>query len=118
MPAHQRAKILETIVHLLKEWTEEAAKIIALEVSKPIQTAIGEVARTIETYKFFADEAKRIHGETLPLDAAKDGENRLAYTVREPIGVIGAITPFNFPMNLVAHKVGLVRPLKVGTRSC
>lgn len=106
MPAHKRAEILENLVHLLQDRAEEAAEIIALEAAKPIVTARQEVSRTIETYKFAAEEAKRIHGETLPLDAARGGENRLAYTVREPIGVIGAITPFNFPMNLVAHKVG------------
>ncbi|EGQ26486.1 aldehyde dehydrogenase family protein [Mammaliicoccus sciuri] len=106
MPAYQRAEILENLVSLLQERSEEAAEIIALEAAKPIATARGEVIRTIETYKFAAEEAKRIHGETLPLDAARGGVNRLAYTVREPLGVIGAITPFNFPMNLVAHKVG------------
>ncbi|MED1645309.1 aldehyde dehydrogenase family protein [Brevibacillus agri] len=106
MPAHRRAAILESLVSLLRERSEEAATIIAQEAAKPIAVARGEVARTIETYKFAAEEAKRIHGETLPLDAAPGGEGRLAYTLREPIGVIGAITPFNFPMNLVAHKVG------------
>lgn len=106
MPAYQRAAILEKISGLMNERLEEAAKIIALEAGKPIKTARGEVIRTIQTYKFAAEEAKRIHGETLPLDAAIGGEGRLAYTVREPLGVIGAITPFNFPMNLVAHKVG------------
>ncbi|OCA92915.1 aldehyde dehydrogenase family protein [Pseudobacillus wudalianchiensis] len=106
LPAYQRAEILENLVRILEERREEAAGIIALEAAKPITTARGEVARTIETYKFAAEEAKRIHGETLPLDAASGGVNRLAYTMREPIGVIGAITPFNFPMNLVAHKVG------------
>ncbi|WP_126427862.1 aldehyde dehydrogenase family protein [Brevibacillus marinus] len=106
MPAHQRAAILEKLVSLLQQRAEEAARTIALEAAKPIATAQTEVARTIQTYKFAAEEAKRIHGETLPLDAAPGGENRLAYTVREPLGVIGAITPFNFPMNLVAHKVG------------
>jgi acyl-CoA reductase-like NAD-dependent aldehyde dehydrogenase len=106
MPAHQRAEILEKLSQLLEERAEEAAQILALEAAKPITTAKAEVARTIETYKFAAEEAKRIHGETIPLDAARGGEGRIAYTVREPIGVIGAITPFNFPMNLVAHKVG------------
>jgi acyl-CoA reductase-like NAD-dependent aldehyde dehydrogenase len=106
MPAYQRARILEKMAALLNERLEEAAKIIALEAGKPIKTARGEVIRTIQTYKFAAEEAKRIHGETLPLDAAIGGEGRLAYTVREPLGVVGAITPFNFPMNLVAHKVG------------
>jgi acyl-CoA reductase-like NAD-dependent aldehyde dehydrogenase len=106
MPAHQRAAILEKVAGLLQEKAEEAAQIIALEAAKPITTAKAEVARTIQTYKFSAEEAKRIHGETIPLDAAPGGENRVAFTVREPIGVIGAITPFNFPMNLVAHKLG------------
>lgn len=107
-PAHQRAKILENLVKLLEERAGEAAEIITLEEAKPITTAKGEVARTIENYKFAAEEAKRIHGETLPLDAASGGENRLTYTKREPIGIIiiGAITPFNFSMNLAAHKVG------------
>lgn len=106
MPAHERAAILEKVVALLQQRANEAATIIAKEAAKPITTAKAEVARTIQTYKFAAEEAKRIHGETIPLDAAPGGEHRVAFTVREPIGVIGAITPFNFPMNLVAHKLG------------
>ncbi|TCP30857.1 acyl-CoA reductase-like NAD-dependent aldehyde dehydrogenase [Scopulibacillus darangshiensis] len=106
MSLHQRAAILEKLAHLLEENKQKAAKIIALEAAKPLSAALGEVERTVQTYKFAAEEAKRIHGETLPLDAAPGGDNRIAYTKREPIGVIGAITPFNFPMNLVAHKVG------------
>ncbi|OUM87675.1 MAG: aldehyde dehydrogenase [Bacillus thermozeamaize] len=106
MPAHQRSAILGRLVSLLEQRVEEAARIIALEAAKPITTAKTEVARTIQTYRFSAEEAKRIGGETIPMDAAPMGENRIAYTVREPLGVIGAITPFNFPMNLVAHKVG------------
>lgn len=106
LPAYQRATLLERISHLMGERMEEAARIIALEAGKPIKTARGEVIRTIQTYKFAAEEAKRMHGETIPLDAAVGGEGRVAYTVRETLGVIGAITPFNFPMNLVAHKVG------------
>ncbi|WP_442594193.1 aldehyde dehydrogenase family protein [Neobacillus sp. D3-1R] len=105
-PAFQRAEILENLVSLLKEQREECAKIIAQEAAKPLKTARAEVDRTIMTYLFAAQEARRIHGETIPLDAAPGGENRVTYTVREPIGVIAAITPFNFPMNLVAHKVG------------
>ncbi|HZG72041.1 MAG TPA: aldehyde dehydrogenase family protein [Chondromyces sp.] len=106
MPIHQRSAILDQLVKLLVERSEEAAKIISLEAAKPITTAREEVRRTIQTYKFAAQEATRIGGETISLDAAPGGENRLAYTVREPLGVIGAITPFNFPMNLVAHKLG------------
>ncbi|MFB7638200.1 aldehyde dehydrogenase family protein [Peribacillus butanolivorans] len=106
MPAYQRADILEKVVALLIENAEEAAEIISRESAKPIMFAKAEVGRTIETYKFSAEEAKRIHGETIPFDAAVGGVGRIGYTIREPIGVIGAITPFNFPMNLVAHKVG------------
>jgi acyl-CoA reductase-like NAD-dependent aldehyde dehydrogenase len=106
MPAYERANILNNLSRLLAERSEEAARIIALEAAKPITMARAEVDRSVETYKFAAEEAKRIHGETIPLDAAPGGEGRVAYTVREPLGVIGAITPFNFPMNLVAHKVG------------
>ncbi len=106
MPAHQRAAILEQLARLLEERKEEAARLIALEGSKPLKAARAEVARTIETYKFSAEEAKRIHGETVPLDAAATGEGKFGYTIKEPVGVVGAITPFNFPMNLVAHKVG------------
>jgi len=97
---------LENVVDILTERAEEAAKVISNESAKPITFARAEVARTIETYKFAAEEAKRIHGETIPFDAASGGVGRIGYTLREPIGVIGAITPFNFPMNLVAHKVG------------
>ncbi|MDQ0201234.1 aldehyde dehydrogenase family protein [Neobacillus ginsengisoli] len=106
MPAFERSAILEKMVELLKERADEAAEVIAIESAKPISFAKGEVSRTIETYKFAAEEAKRIHGETIPFDAAPGGVGRIGYTVRNPIGVIGAITPFNFPMNLVAHKVG------------
>lgn len=106
MPLYERAAILEKLASLLESRLEEAAQVIAAESAKPIRTAREEVIRTVQTYKFAAEEAKQIHGETLPLDAAPGGVNRIAYTVREPIGVVGAITPFNFPMNLVAHKVG------------
>ncbi|WP_241236289.1 aldehyde dehydrogenase family protein [Brevibacillus marinus] len=106
LPAHERAAILEKLVRLLERHFDECARLIATEAAKPLTTAKGEVARTIQTYRFSAEEAKRIHGETIPMDAAPGGEGRIAYTIRQPLGVIAAITPFNFPMNLVAHKVG------------
>ncbi|WP_028403204.1 aldehyde dehydrogenase family protein [Ectobacillus panaciterrae] len=106
MPAHKRAAILGQLVKQLQERREELAQIIALEAGKPLKAALGEVDRTIATYIFAQEEAKRIHGETIPLDAAPGGEGRISYTVRNPIGVVAAITPFNFPANLVAHKVG------------
>ncbi|UOY93072.1 aldehyde dehydrogenase family protein [Ectobacillus sp. JY-23] len=106
LPAHKRATILGELIAQLKERHEELARTIALEAGKPLQAARGEVDRTIATYQFAQEEAKRIHGETIPLDAAMGGEGRVAYTTRQPIGVVAAITPFNFPANLVAHKVG------------
>lgn len=106
MPSHQRASILEKLVALLEKNADECARLIALEAAKPWTTAKAEVVRTIQTYKFAAEEARRIHGETIPMDAAPGGEDRVAYTIRQPLGVVAAITPFNFPMNLVAHKVG------------
>ncbi|MFD3450043.1 aldehyde dehydrogenase family protein [Microbacteriaceae bacterium 4G12] len=106
LSAYERAAILEKVVQQLQERKEEFAQIIVQEAAKPIKAARGEVDRTIQTYKVAAEEAKRMSGETIPLDAAPGADGRIAYTVRKPIGVIGAITPFNFPMNLVAHKVG------------
>lgn len=106
LTAFEKAEILEKLVRLLHENRVKAAQIISLESAKPLKFSLGEVDRTIETYKFAAEEAKRIHGEIIPLDAARNGANKLGYTLREPIGVVAAITPFNFPMNLVAHKVG------------
>lgn len=106
LTAFQRAEILEQLSRLFLENREEAASIISLESAKPLKYAYAEIDRTIETYKFAAEEAKRLSGEMIPMDASKNGEGRFAYTIREPIGVIAAITPFNFPQNLVAHKVG------------
>lgn len=106
MPAHKRAAILDKVSRLLEERRQEAARVIALEAAKPWKAALGEVDRTVQTYKFAAEEAKRISGETFAMDAAPGGEGRAAYTLREPVGTVAAITPFNFPMNLVAHKLG------------
>ncbi|MED2710140.1 MULTISPECIES: aldehyde dehydrogenase family protein [Bacillus cereus group] len=106
LTAYDRATILEKVAQIMDERREEFAEIIAKEAAKSIRAARGEVDRTVLTYKFAAEEAKRIYGETLPLDAAPGADGRIAYTIRKPIGVIGAITPFNFPLNLVAHKVG------------
>ncbi|MFE4705503.1 aldehyde dehydrogenase family protein [Peribacillus simplex] len=106
LTALERSNILERAAGIFKERLEECALILAKENAKPLKAARGEILRTIETYKFAAEEAKRIHGETIPMDAAKNGKGRFAYTKREPLGVIAAITPFNFPFNLVAHKLG------------
>ena len=105
MPAHQRAAILEKTSGLIAENREEIARTIAQEAGKSWKYAVGEVNRSTETFKFAAEEAKQIHGETVPMDASGGGEGRLGFFLRFPIGVIGAIPPFNFPINLAAHKV-------------
>jgi len=106
MTSLERSTILEKVSKLFEEKSEDAAAILVNECAKPIKAARAEITRTIETYKFAAEEAKRIHGETIPMDAAKNGKGRFAFTIREPLGIIAAITPFNFPFNLVAHKLG------------
>ncbi|WP_298830163.1 aldehyde dehydrogenase family protein [uncultured Planococcus sp.] len=106
LTALERSTILEKVAHLLEEQFEECALILTKENAKPLKSARGEILRTIETYKFAAEEAKKLTGETIPMDAAKGGKGRFGFTRREPVGVIGAITPFNFPFNLVAHKLG------------
>lgn len=105
MPAYQRSKILENTSTLLEENLEEFARTISLEAGKSIKYSRIEISRAIDTFKFASEEAKQIHGETIPIDASKAGEGRMGFFMRVPKGIIGAITPFNFPLNLVAHKV-------------
>jgi acyl-CoA reductase-like NAD-dependent aldehyde dehydrogenase len=104
-PAHRRSKILRTAADILSARQEEIAAIICREAGKAWKYSMAEVARSVETFTFAAEEAKRIHGETIPMDASAAGENRVGFYFRTPVGVVGAITPFNFPLNLVAHKV-------------
>ncbi|MED3651135.1 aldehyde dehydrogenase family protein [Heyndrickxia sporothermodurans] len=105
-PAHARAKILAKVATIMEERSEELAKIIALEAAKSIRNAREEISRTVQTYRFAAEAAKSNYGEQIPMDAAEGGEKRFGFTIKTPIGVVTAITPFNFPFNLVAHKVG------------
>lgn len=105
MPAHQRAAILYRVSGLIERNGSDLAQLMTRESGKPIRYTRGEVSRAVETFVFAAEEAKRIHGETVPLDAAKSGTGKLGYYMRVPVGVVAAITPFNFPLNLVAHKV-------------
>ncbi len=105
-PAHRRAAILSKAVQILDRRREEIAALICREAGKAWKYSVGEVSRGMETFRFSAEEAKRIHGETVPLDASPTGEGRLGFYLRSPVGVVAAITPFNFPLNLVAHKVG------------
>ena len=105
LPAWRRAEVLDTAARLLTEREEEFARGIAEESAKPIRTARVEAQRAVSTFTFAAVEARTLTGEMVPMDASSAGEGKLAFTLRVPIGVVGAITPFNFPLNLVAHKV-------------
>jgi acyl-CoA reductase-like NAD-dependent aldehyde dehydrogenase len=84
---------------------DEAARQIAAEAGKPLKAARVEVARAMSTYTMAAVAARTLAGEVVPMDASQAGEGKLAFTLRLPIGVVGAISPFNFPLNLVAHKI-------------
>lgn len=106
LTAAERGAILDRLSALLLVHREEIAAIITAEAGKGIAFSRGEVDRSAETFKFAADEARRLCGELIPFDAAVSGKNRFGYYKRYPIGVVAAITPFNFPLNLVAHKVG------------
>jgi acyl-CoA reductase-like NAD-dependent aldehyde dehydrogenase len=105
LPAHKRAEILVKVVAGIARRHEEAAQLICAESGKPLKTARVEVSRAMSTYTFAAVEARKLAGEMVPMDAAQAGEGKLAFTLRRPIGVVGAISPFNFPLNLVAHKL-------------
>jgi acyl-CoA reductase-like NAD-dependent aldehyde dehydrogenase len=105
LPLWKRAEILDKAAHLLAERQEEFAKIIAAEAAKPIKTARVEADRASGTFLFAAAEARKLTGEMVALDASAPGEGKLGFTLRVPIGVVGAISPFNFPLNLVAHKL-------------
>ncbi len=105
LPAHERARILDRVAELLRERHDEATRLISAEAGKPMKAARVEAQRAVSTYTFAAVEARRLSGETVPMDASSAGEGKLAFTLRVPIGVVGAISPFNFPLNLVAHKI-------------
>ena len=105
LPAHRRAEILQFVAEGIDARREEMAHTIAAESGKALKYARLEVARGIGTFVIAAEEAKRIHGETVPMDAVTAGEGYVGYWTRRPVGVVAAITPFNFPLNLVAHKV-------------
>ncbi|MBI3359203.1 MAG: aldehyde dehydrogenase family protein [Nitrospirae bacterium] len=105
VPSYKRAEALQKIADGLKEKREEIARMITLESAKPITDARVEVARAVNTFTIASEEAKRIGGEFIPLDLMSGSEGRQGLTRRVPIGPIVGISPFNFPLNLVAHKV-------------
>ena len=106
LPQWRRAEILDKAALLLAERQEDFARCIALEAAKPIRTARGEAQRAVSTLQFSAVVARSLAGEVVPLEASAAGEGKLGFILRVPIGVVGAIAPFNFPLNLVVHKLG------------
>jgi acyl-CoA reductase-like NAD-dependent aldehyde dehydrogenase len=105
LPAHKRAEILVRVAGALGKRADEAARLITAEAGKPLKAARVEVARAMSTYTMAAVEARKLTGTMIPMDASQAGEGKLAFTQRLPIGIVGAISPFNFPLNLVAHKI-------------
>ncbi len=105
MPAHERASILMTISAELRSRRDKVARTISAEAGKPIRDATIEAERAAMTFHVAAEEARRLGGEVIPIDLAPHGQHRVALTRRYPIGPIAAISPFNFPLNLTAHKI-------------
>ncbi len=105
IPAHERATILDRVATLLAERADDAARTISAEAGKPMKAARVEAARAVSTFTMAAVEARKLAGTVIPMDASPAGVGKLAFTLRQPIGIVGAISPFNFPLNLVAHKV-------------
>ena len=106
MPAYRRFEILRKAADLLEERSDEIGRTITMEEGKVISEGLTEAARAVQTISLSAEEAKRLYGETVPLDAAPTWTGQFGFTIRVPCGVVAAISPFNFPLNLVAHKVG------------
>src|SRR5439155_4092517 len=105
LPAHKRAEILVRVAGYLGRRHDEVARTISDEAGKPMKAARVEAQRAVSTYTFAAVEARKLAGQVVPMDASPAGEGKLAFTLRMPIGIVGAISPFNFPLNLVAHKI-------------
>jgi len=106
IPGFERHAILHRAAQLMRERIDDLGRTISSEEGKPIGEGRFEVERSIETMELSAEEAKRLYGEVLPLDGAPGGATKFGFTLRVPCGVVAAITPFNFPMNLVCHKIG------------
>jgi acyl-CoA reductase-like NAD-dependent aldehyde dehydrogenase len=105
-PQHERAAVLDRAAHLVGERTEDLALSIAAEAGKPLKTARVEAERCVDTLTFSATEARKLTGGTVPMEASPAGAGKLGVMLRVPYGAVGAISPFNFPLNLVAHKLG------------
>jgi glyceraldehyde-3-phosphate dehydrogenase (NADP+) len=106
LPGYERFQILRRTADAMLARQKELGRLISLEEGKTLAEGIFEAGRAAETIELSAEEAKRLGGEVLPLDGAPGGAGKLGFTLRVPCGVVVAITPFNFPLNLVCHKVG------------
>jgi acyl-CoA reductase-like NAD-dependent aldehyde dehydrogenase len=106
LPLVDRAEMLERAAALVAVRAEEFARVISAESGKPIAAARGEVARAVDTLQLSGEEARQIRGSTIPVDAVRGGVGLFAFERPAPLGVVAAITPFNFPLNLVCHKLG------------
>src|SRR6187397_1566216 len=105
LPAHKRAEVLVRVAGYLGRRHEEVAQTISAEAGKPLKSARVEASRAMSTFTMAAVEARKLTGEMVPMDASQAGAGKLAFTLRQPVGIVGAISPFNFPLNLVAHKL-------------
>lgn len=105
LPAHERARILDDAAAAIAVEPDRFARTITAESAKPITTARAEVARAVDTFRFAAAAARTFAGEVVPMEASTAGEGKLGFVLRVPVGVVVGISPFNFPLNLVAHKV-------------
>jgi len=105
MSSRKLSRILNDIHQDLKEKHQEISELITLETGKPIRESKVEMDRSLQTLIMAAEESKRIHGETVPLDAAIAGRSAFGFTIKIPLGVVAAITPFNYPVNLAIHKL-------------
>ena len=103
---YERYEIIMRAANLMRERREAFAEALSAEAGKPIRDARGEIDRAYQTLILSAEEAKRLRGETVPLAGAPGCQRRMAFTIRRPLGIVCAITPFNFPVNLAAHKIG------------
>ena len=106
LPTHRRVEILRRTAQLMAEQQENLARLISREEGKVLAEGRIEAGRAMEALDLSADAARDLHGETVPLDATPGGVGKLGFTLRVPCGIVAAITPFNFPLNLVAHKIG------------